>query len=170
MPSPVRQVKGGGPDKKGYPVPPSVGPLVQVTEGSRAVLDGCGRNHFHCDSALSVSKSVWHTPLLCVQWKTPDDGERNCPKLVGFYSKNKLEKLVHLVGFIIKYYSRSPEHQMQHLLLLILFLVAHNESICRRGTVGWVDWTAGLDVSKSLKMSCSFCKCNTTWWIATRTV
>jgi hypothetical protein len=28
-------------------------------------------------------------------------GERNCPKHVEFYSKNKFEKLVHLVGFII---------------------------------------------------------------------
>ena len=32
--------------------------------------------------------------------KTPDDGQRNCPKHVQFYSKNKFEKLVHLVGFI----------------------------------------------------------------------
>jgi len=39
---------------------------------------------------------------LCVQWKTPDDGQRNCPKHVEFYSKNKFEKLVHLVGFIIR--------------------------------------------------------------------
>ena len=34
--------------------------------------------------------------------KTPDDGQRNCPKHVEFYSKNKFEKLVHLVGFIIQ--------------------------------------------------------------------
>ena len=33
--------------------------------------------------------------------KTPDDGQRICPKHVEFYSKNKFEKLVHLVGFII---------------------------------------------------------------------
>ena len=26
--------------------------------------------------------------------------QRNCPKHVEFYSKNKFEKLVHLVGFI----------------------------------------------------------------------
>ena len=37
------------------------------------------------------SKPVWHTPLLCVQWKTPDDGHRNCPKHVEFHSKNKFE-------------------------------------------------------------------------------
>jgi hypothetical protein len=40
--------------------------------------------------------------LLCVQYKTPDDGQRNCPKHVEFYSKNKFEKLMHLVGFIIR--------------------------------------------------------------------
>jgi len=34
--------------------------------------------------------------------KTPDDGQRNCPKHVEFYSKNKFEKVVQLVGFIIK--------------------------------------------------------------------
>ena len=34
--------------------------------------------------------------------KTPDDGQRNCPKHVEFYSKNTFEKLVHLVGFIIR--------------------------------------------------------------------
>jgi len=37
--------------------------------------------------------------LLCVRWKTPEDGQRNCPKHIEFYSKNKFEKLVHLVGF-----------------------------------------------------------------------
>ena len=50
----------------------------------------------------AVSKPVWHIPLLCVQWKTSDVGQRNCPKHVEFYSKNKFEKLVHLVGFIIR--------------------------------------------------------------------
>jgi len=50
----------------------------------------------------AVSKPVWHILLLCVQWKTPDDGQRNCPKHVEFYYKNKFEKLVHLVPFIIR--------------------------------------------------------------------
>jgi len=40
--------------------------------------------------------------LLCVQCYTPDDGQRNCPKHVEIYFKNKFEKLVHLVGFIIR--------------------------------------------------------------------
>jgi len=35
-------------------------------------------------------------------FRIPDDGQRNCPKRIEFYSKNKFEKLVHLVGFIIR--------------------------------------------------------------------
>jgi len=50
----------------------------------------------------TVSTPVWHIQLLCVQWKTPDDGQRHCLKHVEFYSKNKFEKLVHLVGYIIR--------------------------------------------------------------------
>jgi hypothetical protein len=30
-------------------------------------------------SILMMYKPVWRIPLLCVQWKTPDDGQRNCP-------------------------------------------------------------------------------------------
>jgi len=48
-----------------------------------------------------------HTGLLCVQLKTPDDGQRNCPKHVEFYSKNEFQKFVHLVGFIIRKYFPS---------------------------------------------------------------
>ena len=31
--------------------------------------------------------------LLCVQCWTPDNGQRNCPKRVEFYSKNKFVKI-----------------------------------------------------------------------------
>ena len=50
---------------------------------------------------------------MCVQWKTPYDGQRNCPKYVEFYSRNKFEKLVNLVGFIIRIYHDAlpPERQ-----------------------------------------------------------
>jgi hypothetical protein len=54
----------------------------------------------------TVSKPVWHIPLPCVQWKTPDDGQRNCPKHVEFHSKDKFEKLVKLVGFIVRNLTR----------------------------------------------------------------
>ena len=39
---------------------------------------------------------------VCVQYQTPDDGQKTCPKNIEFYSKNKFEKLVQLVGFIIR--------------------------------------------------------------------
>ena len=61
---------------------------------------------FHC----THSKTVWHIPLLYVQWKTPDDGQRNCPKHVEFQSKNKFEKLVYLVGFIIRNFNTMHGH------------------------------------------------------------
>jgi hypothetical protein len=68
-----------------------------------------------CEQA--VNKPVWHMPWLHVQWKTPDDGQRNCPKHLEFYSKNKFEKWMHLFGFIIRIYhnARSPECQI-HLM------------------------------------------------------
>jgi len=44
-----------------------------------------------CSCSQAVSKPVWHIPLLCVQWKTPDDGQRNCPKYVKFHSKINLK-------------------------------------------------------------------------------
>ena len=67
--------------------------------------------------------------LLCVQCWTPDAGQRNCPKHVEFYSKNKFEKLVHLFSFIIKisascwfYYKNSFVHFCVAILCYMLAL------------------------------------------------
>ena len=82
----------------------------------------------------AVSKPVWHIPLLCVQWKTHDDGQGNHLKHVEFYSKNKFEKLVHLVGFIIRIYhdARSPECQIEvHLChLMTVYLSKTSGMMC----------------------------------------
>jgi len=64
---------------------------------------GSGQN---CSSILILLAScqqncMTFTIAVCTV-KTPDDGQRNCPKHVDFHSKNKFEKLVHLVGFIIR--------------------------------------------------------------------
>ena len=66
----------------------------------------------------SCSQAACHIPLLCVQWKTPDDGQRNSPKHVEFCCKNKFEKLVRLVGFIIRIFheARTPECRMMQYL------------------------------------------------------
>jgi hypothetical protein len=52
----------------------------------------------------SMSANLYDIYHCCVQWKTPDDGQKKCPKHVKFHPKNKFEKLVHLVGFIIRNY------------------------------------------------------------------
>jgi hypothetical protein len=64
---------------------------------------------FRTDFLSIVSSLVLYTQqyihmLLCIQYWTPDDGQKTCPKHVEFYSKNKFEKLVHLVDFIIRKY------------------------------------------------------------------
>ena len=70
-----------------------------------------------------VNKPVWHIPLMCVHWKTPDDGQRNCLKHVEFYSKKKFEYLLHLVVFIIRIYhdARSPERQISYSFRLLMW-------------------------------------------------
>jgi hypothetical protein len=37
-----------------------------------------------------------------LQWRTPDDGQRNCPKHVELLDKNKFGKISACVGFIKK--------------------------------------------------------------------
>jgi len=68
-----------------------------VASGTRCIChtDLLSGQQFRPDPARKLSA---HIPLLCVQWETFDDGQRNCPKHVEFHSKNKFEKLVHLVG------------------------------------------------------------------------
>ena len=51
--------------------------------------------------------------LLCIQCWTPDDGQRTCPKHVEFYSKNKFDKLVHPVGFIVRVYHDAWSSECQ---------------------------------------------------------
>ena len=84
-----------------------------------------------------------YTIAVCTV-KPPDDGQRKCPKHVGFYSKNKFEKLVHLVGFIIRIYhdARSPERQKWYgvrcrtvirIYILFCFIERKGTSNCKLG-------------------------------------
>jgi hypothetical protein len=58
---------------------------------------------FHPDLARKLSENLYDIYHCCVySEKTSGDGQRNCPKHVEFHSKNKFEKSVHLVGFIIR--------------------------------------------------------------------
>ena len=67
------------------------------------VLDSSSVYH---QEFFTVHTANWYV-LLCVQWKTPDDWQRNCPKHVDPYSKNKFEKLVHLVRFIVRNFKNT---------------------------------------------------------------
>jgi len=75
----------------------------------------------HC----THSYGICHTGLLTAGEQDQDgtdDVQRNCPKYVEFYSKNKFEKLVHLVCFIIRtfsYYFILSFYNSQHILRLI---------------------------------------------------
>jgi hypothetical protein len=53
-----------------------------------------------CWQAVTIT-CITYT-YCCVYNTTPYDGQKTCPKHVDFYSKNKCEKLVHLVGFTIR--------------------------------------------------------------------
>jgi len=52
-----------------------------------------------CYEAVSVTCMTY---TYCCVYMDGCDGQRNCPKHVEFYPKNKFEKSVHLVGFIIR--------------------------------------------------------------------
>ena len=74
--------------------------VIQIT------ITACEQDQDGTSSVLILLASCQQTcttyTIAVCTGKTPDDGQRNCPINVEFYSKNKFEKLVHLVGFIIR--------------------------------------------------------------------
>ena len=66
---------------------------------------------FHPDPARKLSAKLYDLHHCCVySEKTPDNEQRNCLKHVEFHSKNKFEKLVHLLGFIIRNFNTMYSH------------------------------------------------------------
>jgi len=112
----------------------------------------------------AVTKPVWHIPLLCVQWKTPDDRQRDCSKHVEFYSKNKFEKLVYLVGFIIRIYhdSRWPERHY-------ITMNGHMNVTISRCTVTWTSiyhdarWPERQYITMHGDLNVTISRCTVTW-------
>jgi hypothetical protein len=104
---------------------------------------------------LSIIRS---SSLYTQQWYmssgwNSDDGQRNCPKHVKFYSKNKFEKLVHLVGFILRIYHDTWSHECQ-----ISVFSAHNHCLtnaerhCHALRVIDRRWLVGVCVQQSVFM------------------
>ena len=54
--------------------------------------------------------------MLCVQFWTPDDGRKDRPKYVEWYSISS--KIVHLVGFTIEVYYDARSHERQTALYI----------------------------------------------------
>jgi len=64
--------------------------------------------------SLYTQQTYMTSPIaVCTVTKTPDDVQRNCPKQVQFYSKNKFEKLLYLVFFIIRRFRCRRENSNQ---------------------------------------------------------
>jgi hypothetical protein len=55
-----------------------------------------------CCCSIAVYRPVWHTPLLSVQWITPDDGQRNCSEHVEFHFQNKIWEISASIWFYCK--------------------------------------------------------------------
>ena len=51
----------------------------------------------HAGRAWKLSWKLHDIPVPNVEWKSPDDEQRNCPKHVEFLDKNKFGKLVRLL-------------------------------------------------------------------------
>jgi len=64
---------------------------LHVSDSSSVHHQESQRNtqQWYMSYSFAVSKPVWHMLLLCIHWKTPDDGQKNSLKHVNFYSKKR---------------------------------------------------------------------------------
>ena len=74
---------------------------------------------FHPDPDGKLSENLHDIYHCCVQRKTPGERQRNCPKHVQFHPKNKYEKLVHLVGFIIRTVTMHSHMNVKYIISFV---------------------------------------------------
>jgi hypothetical protein len=67
------------------------------------------QDQFHPDPACKLLSNLYNVPVPNVQWITPDDGQRNCPKHVEFRTRINLE-ISASVGFIVKKFVTMHGH------------------------------------------------------------
>ena len=78
----------------------------------------------------SYNCKLYDTYYCCVySEKLSDDRQRNCPKHVESYSKNKFEKLVHLVGFIIRIFHDARSHERQICRYVLKIVCANQDGL-----------------------------------------
>ena len=120
------------------------------------------------DSLLaSCQKNCMTYTIDVCTMKTPNDGQRNCPKHVEFCSKNKLEKLLYLVGFIIRIFNdaRSPERQSEMPFLIHRMQITSHKNIHlshkrESSPVTGLEWPRGFQEVKVPR----FRDNGTGWW------
>jgi len=86
-------------------------PARKLSANLHDIYHCCGWNivpSWSCSQA--VSKPAWHIPLLCLQWKTSDDGHRNSPKHVEFHSKSKIWEISASSWFYYKKFNTMHGH------------------------------------------------------------
>ena len=76
--------------------------IIKPTRCTVPQIYSWNETEFHPDPVSSCQPACMTYTIAVCAVKTPDDGQRNCPKHVEFHSKNKFEKLVHPVGFVIR--------------------------------------------------------------------
>jgi len=69
----------------------------------------------YCSGTMRVGVTVWYHPSQTTTYRFADSlragsGQRNCPNHVEFYPKNKFEKLVYLVGLVIRVFPELPTY------------------------------------------------------------
>jgi hypothetical protein len=74
------------------------------------------RSSVHHQELFTVQSAMVYVVQFCRQISSSRirmelHGQRNCPKHVQFHSKNKFEKLVYLVGFIIRKFVMMHGHK-----------------------------------------------------------
>ena len=89
-------------------------PLISQIYFCQEILHVSGSSSAHHQEFSTVHSVLvyimqiwWHIPVSNVQWKTPDDRQRNCLKHAEFLDKNKFGKLVHLLDLLKRNYTLS---------------------------------------------------------------
>jgi hypothetical protein len=90
----------------------------------------CRVPSWSCSKA--VYKPVWHIPLLCVQWKTPDDGQRDCPKHVEFHP-DPAQKLSTNLYDIYRMFYPDPARKLSTNLYDIYHCCVYSEKLLMMG-------------------------------------
>jgi hypothetical protein len=112
---------------------------------------------FHPDPAAR-KLSVWHVPLLSVQWTTPDDGQRNCPNHVEFHFQNKIWEISASSWFYYKEichntrvtwtqfvtthgsHERKLSQHTGHMNTIVSQHTGHMNAICHNTRVTWTQF------------------------------